>query len=81
MWLSSIRNTISPPVFGLCLTLTELPVLGDHLAVAAEALTGVGSIAVYTVALPSTWVLVTLIHIYNRRQGRQADDGGGEIAA
>lgn len=50
------------------LTLTELPVLGDHLAVAAVALAGVGAIAVYTAALPFTWVLVTLIHIYNRRK-------------
>lgn len=48
-----------------CLTLTELPVLGDHLAVATVAVTGVGAIVVYTAALPFTWVIVTLIHIYN----------------
>ncbi len=48
--------------------MTELPVLGDHLAVAAVTLTGVGAIAVYTVALPFTWVLVTLIHIYKWNQ-------------
>lgn len=52
----------------MCLTLTELPVLGDHLAVATVALAGVGAIAVYTAALPFTWVLVTLIHIYNQRK-------------
>lgn len=58
----------------MCLTLTELPVLGDHLAVAAVALTGVGAIAVYTAALPFTWVLVALIHICNRRQGRRVGE-------
>lgn len=56
--------------FVLCLTLTELPVLSDHLAVAAVALAGVGTVAVYAAALPFTWVLVTLIHIYNRRQAK-----------
>lgn len=57
--------------FGLRLTLTELPVLGDHLAVAAVALTGVGAIAVYAAALSFTWVLVTLVHICNGRQRKK----------
>ena len=48
--------------------MTELPVLGDHLTVAAVALTAVGAIAVYTAALPFTWVTVTLIHIYKKRE-------------
>ncbi len=54
--------------------MTELPVLGDHLAIAAVALTGVGAIAVYAAALPFTWVLVTLIHIYRWSQ-RKKDRG------
>jgi len=51
--------------------LTELPVLSDHLAVATVAVTGIGSIAVNTAALPFTWLLVTLIHICNRRQRKK----------
>lgn len=43
--------------------LTKLPVLSDHLAVAAVALTGVGAIAVNTAALSFTWVIVALIHV------------------
>lgn len=54
--------------FKVCLTLTELPVLGDHLAVAAVAVTGIGAIVVYTAALPFAWVLVTLIHVCNGRR-------------
>lgn len=57
-----------------CLTLTELPVLGDHLAVAAVAVTGVGAIVVYTAALPFTWVIVTLIHIYSGGQRRKVEE-------
>lgn len=56
------------------LTLTELSVLGDHLAVAAVAVTSIGAIAVYTVALSFTWLIVTLIHIYNGRQGRKVEE-------
>jgi len=55
--------------FGLRLTLTELPVLGDHLAVAAVALTGIGAVAVYTAALLFTRVLVAFVHICDGRQG------------
>lgn len=55
----------------LCLTLTELPVLSDHLAVAAVALTGIGAIAVNTAALPFTWVILTLIHICKGRQRKK----------
>lgn len=43
--------------------LTELPVLGDHLAVAAVAVTGIGAVAVYTAALLFTRVLVAFVHI------------------
>lgn len=49
--------------FGLRLTLTELPVLGDHLAVAAVALAGVGAVAVDAAALPLARVLITLVHV------------------
>lgn len=56
---------------GLCLTLTELPILGDHLAVATVALAGVGAIVVYAAPLPFTWVLVTLIHICDERQRKK----------
>lgn len=56
------------------LTLTGLSVLGDHLAVATVAVTSVGAIAVYTVALSFTWLIVTLIHIYNGRQGRKVEE-------
>ena len=51
--------------------MTELPVLGDHLAVTTVALTGIGAIVVHTVAFPFTWVLVTLIHICNGRQRKK----------
>lgn len=44
--------------------MTELPVLGDHLAVAAVAVAGIGAIVVYTAALAFARVLVTLIHIW-----------------
>lgn len=47
-----------------CLTLTEFPVLGDHLAIASVALTRVGTIAVYAATLSFTRVLFTLVHIY-----------------
>lgn len=50
-----------------CLTLTELPVLGDHLAVAAVAVAGVGAVAVHALALAFTGVVLTLIHIYKQR--------------
>lgn len=46
------------------LTLTELPILGDYLAVAAEALTTVGAVAVCTTAFSVTWITLTFIHIY-----------------
>ena len=67
-------------LLSLRLTLTELPVLGDHLAVAAVALAGVGAVAVYTAALPFAWVLVTLVHICNQRQKKKikAEDREGE---
>lgn len=55
---------MSIAVVWACLTLTELPVLGDHLAVAAVALAGVGAVAVHALALPFTGVVLALIHIY-----------------
>lgn len=74
------KHYVSCCHFGLCLTLTELPVLGDHLAVAAVALTGIGAVAVYTAALPFTRVLVTLVHICDgrRRKKVKAEDREGE---
>lgn len=52
------------------LTLTELAVLGDHLAVAAVALTGIGAIAVHAAALPFARVAVTFIHVCVGRRGK-----------
>lgn len=62
------KHYISCCHLSLCLTLTELPVLGDHLAVATVALTGVGAVAVHAAAPPFTGVLVTLVYIYEGGQ-------------
>lgn len=43
--------------------MAELPFLGDDLAVAAVALTGVGPEGVHTLALPLARVLFALVHI------------------
>lgn len=47
----------------LSLTLTELPVLGDHLAIAADAAAGVGAKAVTAAAFSFTRVFLTFIYI------------------
>lgn len=60
-----------------CLTLTELPVLGDHLAVAAVAVAGVGAVAVHALALAFAGVVLALIHIY--RQRRRGGEAGFSI--
>lgn len=73
-WLLTTGNWMSYCCHVDRLTLTELSILGDHLAVAAVAVTGIGAIAVYTVALSFTWLIVTLIHIYNGRQGRKVEE-------
>lgn len=54
--------------------MTELPVLGDHLAVATVTLTGVGAVRVDAATLPFARVGVTLIHICNRKQKATAED-------
>lgn len=46
------------------LTLTELPVLGDHLAVAGVAVAGVGAVAVDAAAFALARVVLALVHIY-----------------
>lgn len=56
------------------LTLTGLPVLGDHLAVATVALTGVGTVRVDAATLPFARVSVALIHICSRKQKATAED-------
>ena len=58
------------------LTLTELSVVGDDLAVAAEAVAGVGAKRVDTAALPSTRALLTLVHVCMDTRGT---GGGGQV--
>ena len=53
----------------ICLTLTELPVLGDDLTVATVAVTRVGPKGVHTVAPAFTRAVLTLIDICEWREG------------
>lgn len=46
------------------LTLTELPVLGDHLTVADMAVAGVGAVAVDAAAFAITRVVFALVYVY-----------------
>lgn len=64
------------------LTLTELPVLGDHLAVAGAAVAGVGAVAVDAAAFALARVVLALVHIYTadgererERETRSGDKG------
>lgn len=45
------------------LTLTELPVMGDHLAVAGVAVAGVGAVAVDAAAFAFARVVFALIYV------------------
>lgn len=53
------------------LTLTELPVLGDHLAVAGAAVAGVGAVAVDAAAFALARVVLALVHIYAADRERE----------
>lgn len=54
--------------------MTELPVLRDHLAVAAVTMTSVGTVRVDAATVPFARVSVTLVHICNRKQKATAED-------
>lgn len=55
------------------LTLTELPVLGDHLAVAGAAVAGVGAVAVDAAAFALARVVLALVHIYTADGERERE--------
>lgn len=56
--------------------MTELPVLGDDLAVAAAAVAGVGAVSVDAAALPFAGVGVALVHVWRQEaaMGGTAED-------
>lgn len=53
------------------LTLTELPVLGDHLAVAGVAVAGVGAVAVDASAFAFARVVLALVYVYMADRDRK----------